>query len=116
MKKLSLNDSITMVKSIWSYSSVREVSVNNKCVAIFYRLIQLAILSYIIGYDIIWNRGYQMPEELASTVTTKIKGFGLGTSLNNISNFNFDNRYDIVSVINQELWKRNKLNFKILDS
>jgi hypothetical protein len=39
----------TIYNESLSYSTVREASIENKPVAIIYRLIQLAILSYIIG-------------------------------------------------------------------
>lgn len=39
----------TLYTESLSYSTVREATVENKPVAIIYRLVQLAILSYIIG-------------------------------------------------------------------
>jgi hypothetical protein len=39
----------TLYEGTFSYSTVREVTVDNKPVAILYRIVQLLILSYIIG-------------------------------------------------------------------
>ena len=39
----------TLYVSTISYSTVRQASIENKPVAITYRLIQIAIISYIIG-------------------------------------------------------------------
>lgn len=39
----------TLYEGTFSYSTVREVTVDNKPVAILYRIIQLLILTYIIG-------------------------------------------------------------------
>jgi hypothetical protein len=39
----------TILSETFSYSTVREASIENKPVAIIYRLVQIGILSYIIG-------------------------------------------------------------------
>ena len=41
----------TIYTEAFSYSTVREINVEHKPVAIFYRLVQLLILIYIIGYS-----------------------------------------------------------------
>lgn len=60
----------------FSYSIVRSTKIHSKSVIIIYRFTQLVILSYIIGYDIIWNKGYQQFDSVTSTVSTKVKGLG----------------------------------------
>ena len=42
--------SLALFASLTTYSTSRSVKVNNKCVALIHRSIQLIILSYIIGY------------------------------------------------------------------
>ncbi len=37
----------------FTYSTVRSASIDNKLVAVIYRIVQLAILSYIIGYELL---------------------------------------------------------------
>ena len=39
----------TIYTETFSYSTVREASIENKPVAIIYRLVQISILAYIIG-------------------------------------------------------------------
>lgn len=39
----------TFYSEIFSYSTVREATVENRPVAIIYRIVQLCILAYIIG-------------------------------------------------------------------
>lgn len=46
----------TVFSETISYSTVRSAHIESKSVAIVYRLAQLGILTYIIGYDIILNK------------------------------------------------------------
>ncbi|XP_067329350.1 P2X purinoceptor 4 isoform X1 [Anolis sagrei] len=38
------------------------------------RLVQLAILAYVIGWVFVWEKGYQEMDSVVSSVTTKVKG------------------------------------------
>ncbi|TSQ46638.1 P2X purinoceptor 5 [Bagarius yarrelli] len=54
------------------------VIAKNKKVGVLYRLIQLSIIGYIIGWVFVIKKGYQETEEsLQSSVITKVKGVAL---------------------------------------
>ena len=65
------------------YETLKIVDIKNKKVGAVFRLIQLIILSYVIGYVIIYKKGYQERDTAISTVSTKLKG----TAFVNFSNF-----------------------------
>ncbi|XP_070535260.1 P2X purinoceptor 4a-like [Ptychodera flava] len=56
------------------YQTPKIVRINRKKIGILYRLIQLAVIVYILGYVIILSKGYQEFDDVVSTVTTKVKG------------------------------------------
>jgi len=60
------------------------VHIKSKKVGLINRLIQLAIIVYIIGYVIVYKKGYQEFQKPYSSVTTKVKGVSL-TNLTNSS-------------------------------
>ncbi|XP_067132307.1 P2X purinoceptor 4-like isoform X2 [Centruroides vittatus] len=63
------------IKSVlFEYSTVKFVNIKSKTVGILNRFIQLVILGYVIGYAIVYNKGYQSFGGLESSVTTKLKG------------------------------------------
>ncbi|CAF0928527.1 unnamed protein product [Brachionus calyciflorus] len=64
------------LNAVFSYSTVREAKIHSLKVAILFRLFQLVIIGYIIGWSIIYNKGYQEFDQVSSTVTTKVKGLG----------------------------------------
>ncbi|XP_066552228.1 P2X purinoceptor 1 isoform X1 [Amia ocellicauda] len=59
---------------LFEYETPRQVLVKNKRVGIVCRLIQLAVLAYIIGWVFIYERGYQSTDTAISSVFTKMKG------------------------------------------
>eukprot|EP00794_Sanderia_malayensis_P014286 gene14287-15773_t len=63
-----------VVNALLSYDTVKIVTIKNKKVGFLHRLIQLLILGYVIGYAIIWKKGYQEHDTALSAVTTKVKG------------------------------------------
>ena len=86
------------LRSIFSYSSVVTVDVDNFGIGLIYRFVQFIILAYIIGYlsiycnfqqysfiiqvsykryELLYKKGYQSFEVATGTVTSKVKGFGL---------------------------------------
>ncbi|KAL8591943.1 hypothetical protein ACOMHN_020421 [Nucella lapillus] len=58
----------------FEYDTPRIVHIRSKKVGIFNRLVQLMIIGYIVGYVIIWKKGYQDFDEVQSAVTSKLKG------------------------------------------
>ncbi|CAL1297777.1 unnamed protein product [Larinioides sclopetarius] len=59
---------------LFEYYTPKIVLIKNIKVGILNRFVQLAIISYIIGYAIIYNKGYQDFSPIESSVTTKVKG------------------------------------------
>ncbi|KAM9468904.1 purinergic receptor P2X, ligand-gated ion channel, 8 isoform 2-T3 [Clarias gariepinus] len=61
--------------SAFDYKTEKYVIAKNKKVGILYRLIQLSVIGYIIGWVFVTKKGYQETEEsLQSSVITKVKG------------------------------------------
>ncbi|EDO41363.1 predicted protein [Nematostella vectensis] len=70
-----------VIDSLLEYNTSKIVHIKSKKVGLINRLIQLAIIGYIIGYVIIYKKGYQEVEKPYSSVTTKLKG----TSFTNLT-------------------------------
>lgn len=66
----------------FSYSTTREFKAHSLYVAVIFRIIQLAIICYVIGWDLITNKSYQSFDPVSATVTTKVKGLGFVQSKN----------------------------------
>eukprot|EP00795_Rhopilema_esculentum_P015414 gene15414-6655_t len=66
-----------ILDTLLSYETIKIVTIKNKKVGFLHRLVQLAILGYVIGYAIIWKKGYQEFDQSLSAVTTKLKGVAL---------------------------------------
>ncbi|XP_041796101.1 P2X purinoceptor 5-like isoform X2 [Chelmon rostratus] len=61
--------------SFLDYKTEKFIVVKNKKIGILYRLIQLAIIGYVIGWVFIIKKGYQETDEAIQTsVLTKLKG------------------------------------------
>ncbi|KAI4880573.1 hypothetical protein NFI96_002859 [Prochilodus magdalenae] len=61
--------------SAFDYKTEKYVIAKNKKVGVLYRLIQLSLLGYIIGWVFLIKKGYQETEEsIQSSVITKVKG------------------------------------------
>lgn len=58
------------------YSTVRSATIKSHRVGIAYRLAQFILLIYIIGWELIFKKGYQAFDSVSSSVTTKVKGQG----------------------------------------
>lgn len=86
--------------SIFTYSTVREARIKSWKITALFRLFQLGIIGYIIGWSIVYQRGYQTTDSVSGTVTTKVKGLGYtyqanlsaGDDLNKIINTNLSPR------------------------
>uniref|UniRef100_A0A3Q3KZA8 P2X purinoceptor n=1 Tax=Mastacembelus armatus TaxID=205130 RepID=A0A3Q3KZA8_9TELE len=63
------------VLSLFDYKTEKYIVAKNKRVGVLYRLIQLSIIGYIIGWVFISKKGYQETDEaIQSSVITKLKG------------------------------------------
>lgn len=64
--------------SLFNYKTEKYVIAENKKVGILFRLYQIAVLGYIIGWVFLVKKGYQEKEESCqSSVITKVKGVAL---------------------------------------
>jgi len=57
-----------------SYKTIKIVQINDIRLGIIHYLVQLIIVGYIIGYVIIYDKGYQSEGDLVGTTSIKIKG------------------------------------------
>ncbi|KAK3750953.1 hypothetical protein RRG08_009211 [Elysia crispata] len=62
------------VSVFFEYDTPRIAHIRSKKVGLINRLIQLAIIGYIIGFVIVYRKGYQDTDKVQSSVTTKLKG------------------------------------------
>ncbi|KAM9812489.1 P2X purinoceptor 5-like isoform X2 [Syngnathus typhle] len=63
------------ILSLLDYRTEKYIVAKNKTVGVLYRLIQLSIIGYIIGWVFLSKKGYQEKDEaIQSTVITKLKG------------------------------------------
>nr|XP_057936503.1 P2X purinoceptor 5-like isoform X1 [Doryrhamphus excisus] len=61
--------------SFFDYKTEKFIVAKNKTVGILYRLIQLSIIGYLIGWVFLSKKGYQeIDEAIQSSVITKLKG------------------------------------------
>ncbi|XP_063002461.1 P2X purinoceptor 1 [Elgaria multicarinata webbii] len=65
---------------LFEYDTPRMVLVRNKKVGLTFRLIQLVVLAYIIGWVFLYEKGYQSKDGIISSVSVKLKGFTLTNS------------------------------------
>ncbi|CAG5135767.1 unnamed protein product [Candidula unifasciata] len=65
---------LSAVSKFFEYDTPRIVHIRSKKVGIINRFIQLVIIGYIIGYVIVYKKGYQEFDNVQSAVTTKVKG------------------------------------------
>lgn len=63
-----------VAESLFTYETPKIVQIKSLLVGIIGRLIQITIIGYIIGYAIIYQKGYQEFSDVESSVTTKVKG------------------------------------------
>ncbi|BFZ18372.1 hypothetical protein BsWGS_21410 [Bradybaena similaris] len=65
---------LSAVSKFFEYDTPRIVHIRSKKVGIINRFIQLVIIGYVIGYVIVYKKGYQEFDNVQSAVTTKLKG------------------------------------------
>ncbi|XP_052248401.1 P2X purinoceptor 4-like isoform X3 [Dreissena polymorpha] len=58
----------------FEYDTPRIVHIRSKKVGVINRLLQLCIVGYVIGYAIIYQKGYQDFDNVQGAITTKLKG------------------------------------------
>uniref|UniRef100_A0A1W7RA14 p2X purinoceptor 4 n=1 Tax=Hadrurus spadix TaxID=141984 RepID=A0A1W7RA14_9SCOR len=59
---------------LFEYDTVKFITIKSRTVGLLSRFIQLVIIGYLIGYVIVWKKGYQEFSAVESAVTTKVKG------------------------------------------
>lgn len=84
---------------LFEYYTPKIVLIKNIKVGILNRFVQLAIISYIIGYAIIYNKGYQDFSTIESSVTAKVKGI----AYTNYSKSEFNDRIPDIEVY-RRIW------------
>ncbi|KAM4701310.1 P2X purinoceptor 1 [Discoglossus pictus] len=62
---------------LFEYDTPRMVLVRDKKVGLTFRLIQLGVLGYIIGWVFLYEKGYQSVDGIISSVSVKMKGLGV---------------------------------------
>ncbi|XP_055052111.2 P2X purinoceptor 5 isoform X1 [Misgurnus anguillicaudatus] len=69
------------VGSLFAYKTAKYVVAKNKKIGILYRLFQLIVLGYLIGWVFLKNKKYQITDEIIqSSVKTKVKGYATITT------------------------------------
>ncbi|XP_012374458.1 P2X purinoceptor 1 isoform X3 [Dasypus novemcinctus] len=64
----------------FEYDTPRMVLVRNKKVGLVFRLIQLVVLVYVVGWVFVYEKGYQTSSSLISSVSVKLKGLAVTNS------------------------------------
>ncbi|XP_069135019.1 P2X purinoceptor 4-like isoform X2 [Argopecten irradians] len=62
------------ISIFFEYDTPKIVHIKSKKVGVINRFLQLVIIGYIIGFAIIFKKGYQKFDTIQSAVTTKVKG------------------------------------------
>ncbi|XP_027481351.1 P2X purinoceptor 1 isoform X1 [Zalophus californianus] len=89
----------------FEYDTPRMVLVRNKKVGVVFRLIQLVVLVYVIGWVFVYEKGYQTSSGLISSVSVKLKGLavtklpGLGPQVWDVADYVFPAQGDSSFVI-----------------
>ncbi|KAI7800864.1 putative P2X purinoceptor 5-like [Triplophysa rosa] len=66
------------LQSLFYYKTVKYVVAQNKKVGVLYRIFQLTVIGYLIGWVFVVKKGYQaIDETIESSVVTKVKGVAL---------------------------------------
>ncbi|KAI5089237.1 P2X purinoceptor 5 [Silurus meridionalis] len=67
-----------LVNSIFDYKTEKFFIAKNKKIGLLFRIFQLAVIVYLIGWVFVWKKGYQETEKnIHSSVFTKLKGVAL---------------------------------------
>ncbi|XP_078251103.1 P2X purinoceptor 1 [Rhinoraja longicauda] len=68
---------------LFEYQTPRLIALRDKRIGLIFRLIQLVVLAYIVGWVFIYEKGYQSTGSTVSSVSVKVKGFGF-TNLSSV--------------------------------
>ncbi|GAB1607947.1 P2X purinoceptor 4-like [Argonauta hians] len=66
-----------LMSLLFEYDTPKIVHIRSKKVGVINRLIQLVIISYIVGYVIVYKKGYQEFDQVVGSISTKVKGISL---------------------------------------
>ena len=66
----------SLCDSLCQYQSIRFVTIKNKKIASIYYFIIFLVLCYVVGYTVIYSKGYQATGDVSGTTVVKIKGSG----------------------------------------
>ncbi|KAH7955445.1 hypothetical protein HPB52_000889 [Rhipicephalus sanguineus] len=58
----------------FQYRTLKVVQIGNRKIGVLNRTIQLAIMGFVIGYALLYEKGYQRYSSCTSAVTVKVKG------------------------------------------
>ncbi|XP_067393964.1 P2X purinoceptor 1 [Emydura macquarii macquarii] len=89
----------------FEYDTPRMVLVRNKKVGLTFRLIQLVVLGYIIGWVFLYEKGYQSQDGIISSVSVKLKGLtvtnisGMGPRIWDVADYVFPPQGDSSFVV-----------------
>ncbi|XP_075760493.1 P2X purinoceptor 1 isoform X1 [Pelodiscus sinensis] len=89
----------------FEYDTPRMVLVQNKKVGLIFRLIQLVVLGYIIGWVFLYEKGYQSEDGIISSVSVKLKGLtvtnisGMGPRVWDVADYVFPPQGDSSFVV-----------------
>ncbi|XP_042713694.1 P2X purinoceptor 1 isoform X1 [Chrysemys picta bellii] len=89
----------------FEYDTPRMVLVRNKKVGLIFRLIQLVVLGYIIGWVFLYEKGYQSQDGIISSVSVKLKGLtvtnisGMGPHVWDVADYVFPPQGDSSFVV-----------------
>ncbi|XP_032125935.1 P2X purinoceptor 1 isoform X3 [Sapajus apella] len=89
----------------FEYDTPRMVLVRNKKVGVVFRLIQLLVLVYVVGWVFVYEKGYQTSSGLISSVSVKLKGLavtqlpGLGPQVWDVADYVFPAQGDSSFVV-----------------
>ncbi|KAM9117507.1 P2X purinoceptor 1 isoform 3-T3 [Pangshura tecta] len=89
----------------FEYDTPRMVLVKNKKVGLIFRLIQLVVLGYIIGWVFLYEKGYQSQDGIISSVSVKLKGLtvtnisGIGPHIWDVADYVFPSQGDSSFVV-----------------
>ncbi|CAF0928545.1 unnamed protein product [Brachionus calyciflorus] len=103
-KKKNFNIFKSHMRGFMSYSTERSATIKSVKIGLVYRIAQILLLSYIVGWELMHNKGYQEFDTVSSVVTTKVKGQGflannltIETNLKEKSNEYFENLFSLKS-------------------
>uniref|UniRef100_A0A8C0GWH5 Purinergic receptor P2X 1 n=1 Tax=Chelonoidis abingdonii TaxID=106734 RepID=A0A8C0GWH5_CHEAB len=89
----------------FEYDTPRMVLVKNKKVGLVFRLTQLVVLGYIIGWVFLYKKGYQSQDGIISSVSVKLKGLtvtnisGIGPHIWDVADYVFPPQGDSSFVV-----------------